>query len=239
MIKIAICDDIVETVNWMKKAIENHRYRDEILVDTFVNGWELYESAARERYDIILLDIELVPGKEDENGMQVSAKIKAAYPETLIIFFTGKMGYESALLNFEPFRYIQKPIEEKEILSAVKDAIDRIKGWEDKYITFKYDFFTYGVNLSDILYIFSRSPYIEVRSLHETFEVREKLDDVEKRIRELTLNFVRVNKSYLVNRKFIKKHSNKSVILTNDECIQISRKYSDEVGKILKSKKNV
>ena len=239
MIKIAICDDIVEVVNWMKKAIADHQYRDEILIDTFVNGWELYEFAARERYDIIFLDIELVPGKEDENGMQVSEKIKKVYPEALIIFFTGKMGYESALLNFEPFRFIQKPIKEKELVSAVKDAIDRIKGWEDKYITFKYDCFTYGANLSDILYIFSRSPYVEVRSLHETFEAREKLDNVEKRIRELTPNFVRVNKSYLVNKKFIKKHSSRNVILTNDECIHVSRNYIDEIENTLKSEKSV
>lgn len=239
MIKIAICDEVVQVVNGMKRVIADHRYREEIQINTFTTGWELYESAARERYDIIFIDIERVPGKKDENGIQVSAKIKEMYPEVLIVFFSGKTGDESALLNLKPFRFMPKPIEEKELVNTVKDAIDRIKGWEDKYLDIKNKYFTYQINLDEILYFSSKWLYVELYSLYETFEFREKLDGVEERIRQKSPDFLRVNKSHLVNKRFIKRFSATSVIMTNDVCIPISRSRSDAVLKILKSENHV
>lgn len=228
MVKIAICDDIIEIVTWMEKAIADHRYRDEIQIDTFTTGWKLYESAARERYDIIFLDIELVPGKEDENGMQVSAKIKDVYPETLIIFFTGKMGYESALLNFEPFRYIQKPVKEKELVSVVKNAIDRIKGWEDKYYTFRWNGISGAVNLKRTILFLSRRPYIEVETIDEAFKFREKMDHVELEIAKISSDFLRAGKSYLINKAYVRSYTSREVVMENGERISLGRKYAKD-----------
>lgn len=237
MIKIAICDDVVHVTKWMKKAIEDHSFAEKVNVDTFSTGQELYESAKKEKYDVVFMDIELVPGKEEGNGMLVSRKIKEMYPEVLIIFFTGTFGYEASLLNFEPFRFIRKPFGEDELIRAVNDCIDRIKRWDDKYFDVKNDLFTYSINLSHVLYFSSRWPYIDICSLYESLEFRDKLDNVEERIRELSSNFIRVNKSHLVNRKYIKSFSKKSIIMTNDVCIQIGKKYADVTSKTLKSEK--
>lgn len=110
MKKIAICDDIQEIALSMQLDLQEHTFDEEIVVDAFVSGADLFLKAAKYQYDIIFMDIELCPNdKNRDNGMILSNKIKDLYPEVIFIFFTGNPGYETELLNFEPFRYINKP----------------------------------------------------------------------------------------------------------------------------------
>lgn len=225
MIKIAICDDMEEISLGMKKALQLHNFEQDIEVDSFVDGTELVECALRKRYDIIFLDIELSEDGSAADGMEISNKIKDAYPEVLVIFFTGISGYERKLLNFEPFRFIKKPVHGDEMISVVDAAIKRLKGWEDKYFTFKTSGITSRVNIKEIVLFTSRRPYIIIQCINDEIDFRGKMDDIELEIEKITDDFIRINKSYLVNKKFIKSYSSRSVIMMDGEKITISRKY--------------
>lgn len=233
MIKIAVCDDLPMVSGYMKKLIEGHKFGDEVEVDGFTNGDDLLQSVLKKRYDIIFMDIELVPGDEKaEDGMGLSNRIKAIYSDVLMIFFTGSVIDTSRLLSFEPFRFIAKPIQEKEVFDAVQAGIERIHGWEDKYFKFKMKHFYGQVNLKEVYYFSSRWPYIEICSVNETLEFRGKMDDVQKELRELTEDFVRINKSYLVNRALVKGKSSREVVMRNGDSIPVGRAYSKEADKI-------
>lgn len=226
MIKIAICDDEYYVTKWMEKVIEDHRFRELVSIDTFISGQELHKSATKKRYDIVFIDIELVPGEKDGNGMLISAKIKKMYPEVLIIFFTGTFGYEYSLLNFEPFRFMRKPVKANVLIKVVKDAIDRIKGWEKKYYTFCCDRITMHISLSETILFVSRRPYIEVETLDETMRFRKKMDDVEEEIAKLSFDFIRASKSYLINKAYAKSYTSREVVMENGEHISLGRKYA-------------
>lgn len=227
MLKIAICDDILTIAQDMKEKICKHTFEEELEVDTFTSGSTLYEETVKKRYEIIFLDIELEPekGKAGMNGMELSNKIKNLYPDVVIIFFTGNEGYEMELLNFEPFRFINKPVMEWELIKVINSAIQRVKNWEERFFTYSHNKAKFQVNINKIIYFSSDSPRIDIRSIDGIMTFRGKMDDVEKDVMELTEDFYRVSKSYLVNRNYVKKYTSKEITLETGEKIPVSRRY--------------
>ncbi len=148
MIKIAICDDLLPVADSIKKMLGMHCFPTDIAVDTFTSGALLVEQATKKIYDIVLLDIELSQEEAESgiNGMIVASKIKELYPEVIIIFFTGNLGYERNLLSYEPFRYILKPVVAVDVIDAVDAAIRRISNWQNKYFEIK----TKGITIHTI-----------------------------------------------------------------------------------------
>lgn len=227
MIKIAICDDMLNIAKSLQQILLEHDFQENIQVDAYFNGTELFENAIKKRYDIIFTDIDL--GEKSENGMIISNKIKDIYPDVIMIFFTGYSTYMDCLLNCEPFRFINKPIEKKELIGAAEDAIRRINNWKGKYFLFKKKGIDFRVRLKDIIYFESNRPYIKIESLDdEPVRFRGKMDDVEFDTRKMTEEFLRPNKSFLINRNFVRSFSSKEVIMFNGTRITITRKYSKD-----------
>lgn len=240
MIRIAVCDDVPIIGLAVKSVLESHNFGEKLEIDCFIDGMELLQQAMREKYDILIMDIQLVESERSGdvlNGMEISNRIKGIYPDITVIFMTGNAGYERQLLNFEPFRYINKPIASERVIKAVMEAVQRIKKWstEDKIFTFQKNKVWYKRKLSDIVYFESRRPYIDVVSKDDVATFRGRLDDIEHQIEELKGCFVRVNKSYLVNTKYINSYTTKAVSLYDGNVISISRKYLQEF--ILKMQK--
>ena len=233
MIKIAVCDDVPIIGLAVKSGLESHNFGEELKIDSFIDGMVLLQQAIEEKYDILIMDIQLAESEQSEdalNGMEISNRIKDIYPDITIIFMTGNAGYERQLLNFEPFRYVNKPIDSEKLVKAVREAIQRIKRWnsEDKVFMFRKSKVYYQRKLSDIIYFESRRPYIDVVSKDDVATFRGRLDDIEHQIEELKGCFVRINKSYLVNTKYINSYTTKAVSLYDGNVINISRKYLQE-----------
>lgn len=225
MVKVAICDDEELIVEVIKKYIYNYKFSESISVDGFTTGDELYKNAIKIEYDIIFLDIELCPEGKGENGMQLSNAIKNAYPEAIIIFFTGNAGYERKLLDFEPFRFLNKPIRQADVTNAIEDAIKRMRGWEEKNYEFTKNRVTYRVSLKRIITFLSARPHIEIHCVEDVMQFRGKMDNVEAELEKISKDFLRPNKSCIVNRNYIRNYSTKEIVLTTGEMIPISRKY--------------
>ena len=233
MIRIAICDDVSIIGLAVKSVLESHNFGEKLKIDCYIDGMALLQQAVKEKYDILIMDIQLVESEQSGdvlNGMEISNRIKGIYPDISVIFMTGNAGYERQLLNFEPFRYVNKPIDSEKLVKAVMGAIQRIKRWssEDKVFMFRKSKVYYQRKLSDIVYFESRRPYIDVVSKDDVATFRGRLDDIEHQMEKLRGCFVRVNKSYLVNTKYINSYTTKVVSLYDGNVISISRKYLQE-----------
>lgn len=235
MINIAVCDDVIAILLETKEIIQKHKFEENIIIDTFLNGEELYKKALNVRYDILIMDIELTKDKKSgKNGMEVSSKIKEMYPDVLVIFFTGYMSYKSALLNFEPFRFIAKPFKEAEIIEAVNAAILRVNGWKNNFFCFKTNGKLFRIKLKKIIFFESTRPYIYVNTIddNDCVKLRGKMDDIEKEIKEISNDFLRVNKSTLINKEYIERCSTKEVVLMDGKVVSVGRKYVKDVSKM-------
>lgn len=62
------------------------------------------------------------------------------------------------------------------------------------------------------------------------------MDDIELELAQKSSDFIRVSKSYLVNKQFIRSYSTKEIVLNNGEKITITRKYTQKFNELFRKK---
>ena len=213
-------------------------------MDAYESRKKLYENAMKKQYDILLLDIELTTAGFsdiiDENGMLLADEIKDRYPETLTIFFSRFPTYKRDLLRHEPFGFVNKPIfdETDELFKMIEEAIKKVRHREKRELRYQIrmpEGFSMRIKIRDLLYFESQRPRIRAVMLgEEDLTFRKKLDDVEKELAEITPDFVRVNKSFLANIRYVKEYTSRNVVMIDGMSISIGRKYMTNVREKMK-----
>lgn len=120
--QIAICDNNLECRNSVYTYV---KYYSEInnldtAIFVFEDGGSLLEE--KTTFDILFLDIEL----GDVNGITVAERILKSSPNTIVIIITNYRKYLDAAMDVNVLRFIDKPITQERITSALEKAIDEI-----------------------------------------------------------------------------------------------------------------
>lgn len=238
MIKIAVCDDIPYAAEMVKNLLLSHDFGEDLDIDCFDNGSDLYNQFMAKGYNILMTDIELTPEgyseKIMENGMLLSDEIKDVFTDSLVIFFS-RFPYGEELLRHEPFGFVPKPNfgYDDRIIELVDKAIGKIRN-RVEYVTtiwFKINRIYLGETIKKIKYFESRRPKIKMVTLEEEILFRGKLDEIQKQIEKSAETFIRVSKSYYINAKYIKCYSSREIVMSDGKNILISRKYLENFRK--------
>lgn len=224
---IAICDNEDNHIEDLYQLIQKYDFFEETAINTYSSGHNLIEDIRSGIvYDIIFMDIELDKG---ENGIVLTKFIKNFNFNTLVIFVSSYDTYFNQIVQAEPFRFIQKPVQEGALFAVLTDACGRILSMTKKLFKYNSHGAEQQVDLNRIQYFYSTHRTINGK-LVDGSEVSfyEKLDNIEEKIKQICPQFVRVSKSYFVNSFFIDKaYSNE--IYINNERIPMSSKYSNSL----------
>ena len=116
--KIVLCDDqrnILEQLSELirKFDVENNIQNELIYFD---KPSKLFEYMQEEAIDLVFMDLDFCD--ESEDGISWIKKMKKQFPRTIVIILTAyekryKEGYEA-----RAFRFMTKPIEEKELFDT-------------------------------------------------------------------------------------------------------------------------
>lgn len=145
--KIAICDDIIEYRLSVKTYVNEYFkiHNVDCKVTEFENGTDLLNS--NDNFDILFLDIEL----GDSNGIEIAKGIQAKDKHTVILIVTSYHQYLDDAMDINVTRYIDKPINQNRIFSALDKALSVIN---ESIITFTTkDNQIARLRSSDIIYI--------------------------------------------------------------------------------------
>lgn len=122
--KLLIVDDEELTRSGLTKALdwESMGITDIITADDGVNGLRL---ATEQHPDIILCDVRM----PRLDGIEMLTKIKAVLPDVPAIFMSGYSDkeYLKSAIKLGALNYVEKPIDEKELQSAIHHAIELIQ----------------------------------------------------------------------------------------------------------------
>lgn len=230
MLKIAICDDeitIVEQIRQYLEDIEKSANRQLEIVE-FYSGVKLVETAAEKgNFDIIFLDIEM----DIMNGIHTALKIREIDINVLLIYVSSHEGYYQQLFEVEPFRFIKKPINKKVFTDIFLKGIQRIE-MKVRDFHFQYNKSIIKIPLKDIMYFDSERRTINIHTEDKIYTYYDKLDSVEKSVKNDNIIFIRIHKSYLVNYQYIKQWEYTQVTLYNGYTIQISEDRRKKIRKI-------
>ena len=237
---VCIVDDSKNVADAMKKVLLSYskELKEKIECYTFYNSEDFNKWIDDNSVDICFLDINLKI-EEDAYGLKIAKRLKQINYRTLIIFISGFNDYYVDMVQFEPFRFLHKPFTFDEFITVFKLAYERysLQNYESvcRY-EFKYNGIVFSTDLNKVKYIYSLKRKICMKtSRGDILEFYGKLDKVESEILELSKNFLRIGKSYLVNIKYIKSF-NKSFVQIDDEEFSIGAKYKDNVLDVLDSK---
>ena len=198
----------------------------------FTTGGVLSEYLKNEKApDILFLDIEL-PGL---NGVEIGKYIRDILKNSgmFLVYISSRKEYAMELFQNQPFDFLVKPIS-KEKLYQVMEKILNIVGRTEGSFQYKNQGNTYRMMYKDILYFQSEGRKINIVMKNESKIFYGRLNEIEEKIPEKL--FLRIHKSYLVNRMYVKEFTYEWVKMINGDVLNISKvNRADVRRKILES----
>jgi two-component system LytT family response regulator len=189
--------------------------------------------------ELVFMDIAM----PDKNGFDLLNELSPVHFE--IIFVTAHNEYTIQAFKYSAVDYLLKPVEEDLLIEAVRRAAQRIsnKASVHQVETFLYNLHNVQnpaemklcipdmkgfrvVELSDVVYCESESSYTIFYLLNgQRITASKSIMEYELLLERS--GFCRVHKSFLVNLHHIKEYirgEGGSVVLTNDQAIEVSRR---------------
>lgn len=227
MYVVLVCDDNIPCTLMLVKMLNNYADMYDIEVKGYYNGTDLMEYCRNNRFDIIYMDVEL----REENGMLLAKELKKINPQSLIIYISDYDDYFAEMVNAEPFAFIPKEYSiaelERKMEKTLKAAIKRIAPQD--LFTFEFNKMEYSISLERIkcFHSVARKIYIDGDTMGAPTYFYGKLDDIEKEIKSIDSQYIRINKSYLVNMSCTCL-CGKNQVRLGSKIISVSRKYQEE-----------
>lgn len=237
-VKILVVEDEMIIADNICDALEELGYE---ALEPAISYTEAIERIEEELPDIAILDIQL-SGKK--TGIDVAKKIRESY-HFPFIFLTSNADTLTVNQAKEvvPPAYLIKPFSKQELYTSIEIALSNFsiinKNQEDKeddshvikdafFIKNKGSFIK--IYFDDILYLKSDHVYVELHLKNtKKFLVRRSLSDI---LLSLDANFVRIQRSFVVNVKYISEVKNASIIINHNE-IPIGKTYKEELIKLI------
>lgn len=229
MYRVGICDDnegvVKEIENCLGKIQETSEYK--LDVRGFTDGKEFFDELESEQdYAVVFLDIEL----GNCNGIEIAKRIVEKRPEIIIIFITAYRQYIYDAFQVRPIGFIEKPVKTEEIEKVILRAVKAIGDLPVLHYSAKGR--QYRILLKKIVYLESRERKIILgKASGEEEMFYEKLDEIEKKILQVSGSFCRISQSVIINMRYITSINFNAVSVEINGVIKefgISRRYKEK-----------
>ncbi|MDH5380942.1 MAG: LytTR family DNA-binding domain-containing protein [Cyclobacteriaceae bacterium] len=226
-IRCAIIDDEQPA----RKLVQNFALKTGILevIGEFRNPLEAMPLIINEEIDLLFLDIQMPEMKGTEF-------LKSLDKRPMVILTTAYDEYALEGFNLDVVDYLLKPFSFERFLKAVNKVSSRLSKHgnnqpEEEILSIQADHKTYKLPVKDILYIEGLKEYVSYYTLDgKRIVALQSLKDLETSLSEEF--FLRVHKSYIIQKKHIKYYDSNSVMIHN-KLIPIGGSYKENVLRVL------
>lgn len=227
MLNIAICDDDIIFLEFLKKNLLNilksncniiaYHNRNRIIMDLEETGRNI---------DILFMDIDL----GEINGIDLAKEVQCKFPSIKIIFISGHIEYATDIFAVKPIYFLTKPIDTNKLILSIEAAKESINEDKDKHLTIaiKMKGEIFNIKVNTIKYIESFKRMIIIHEDNERYEIYGKLDEIQEK---LPNKFVRCHKSYLVNLDRVRSMTGQKFLLYSGDYLPISQTRYGETKK--------
>lgn len=230
--KIALCDDEKPFLLWFKKRLEQQLpavQADEYKIDLYSDGRSLLKAQAKQKYDVIFLDIQM----PEIDGMAIARQLWRQSGESIVIFTTVKEELVFQALRVHPFEFLKKSDIENELPRLLRDILRELRR-SGELLTLKSRKGMVSIPVQDVYYLESRRNDIAVYTKDMEYIIRDSLSVKEKEL--APLGFLRTHSGFLVNSSHIFMADKMYVILDDGRRVPVSRnRYKTVKEKLLKN----
>lgn len=225
MLKIAICDDISQELEFIYSYLNEYLISNKIEADIkkFTHPDELMSTLEKENFNIYILDI-VMPMV---NGLDLGCKIRKQDYESQIIYTTTEPQFALQAYCANPINYLIKPVQKQQFFDTLTLAISKLSLVEDQ---------TFSVRTLDSLRVLKLSEIncCEYRNHTVIFSLKNGEEVISRTIRssfseycEIILNnkhFLQCHTSFIVNMRRIEHFTKYSFTLLGGKIVSISTK---------------
>lgn len=212
--KIAICDDDILDLQSLQAMIWD--YDVSLDVTAFRSASALLRAFDTMFFDIIFMDIEM----EHPNGYEAAEILMQKKDKPLIIFVTNSGEYTIRGYGIA-FRYLPKPLSATAVSDVLKLAIESIT---PQKIELDINDKKIYISISDIYYVEACSHSVVIHTKSGEFRCRTSLKSLAQKFP--VTEFARPHNSFIVNLGKVHSASRINLVLTNNENLPISQRYS-------------
>lgn len=198
------------------KILKTRKEKMNVYYSHAVTGLVMFNASTRDM-DIIVMVI------ESKSDVAAARRYKVYNYKSMIIFIVKDTALLSALHKIESYRCLEFP-DTRDVAKALENAFERIAYQRTVFFTYKKKKSTYCVNLDNVMYFYSTHKTVNIKMNGEPEEnYNGKLDDVQAQIENYCNTFIRINKSYYLNKKYITHEYGDSIKMADGVVVSFSR----------------
>lgn len=232
MFQIAVCDDIPEIVSQIRAALEGSPLGAQLRIDDYGSGTALAARLrAGERYDLLILDIEL----DEVDGVSIGHLLRDELRDSAaqILYISGQQQYAMSLFDTRPLNFLIKPLDEAKLLNCVAQAI-RLARPGEAQLTVLVNRSPQTLPARSVRYIESYHKRVTIHTVQGELVCRDKLESLARQLPEAL--FVRIHQSFLVNTLYVSRIQYDKLTLDDGTQLSVSQSYRRAVrARLLKS----
>lgn len=218
--RLAFCDDEAFFVNKISAAVNRYFSQRNVLCacDKFVSASKLLLACKTTTYDAVFLDVDM----PEQNGIDTAAEIKKLLPQCAFIFVSAHIEYATQGYYVNAIRYVLKSHLEAVLPNCLDALLERMKPQAGEMILL-VEGKDVRRKLSDIIYFEGAQHYVAVHYFEQKSANElacAKLNDLEQQLKER--GFLRIQKSLLVNLRYVCSIKNYIVTLRNGTQLKVS-----------------
>jgi DNA-binding LytR/AlgR family response regulator len=210
MIRIAIVEDERRERAHLRDCLAYIAEKEQLEFDIVEFGsGEEFLGGYQPVYDIVLMDIEL-PGI---NGMETAKALRRLDSFVLLVFVTNMVQYAVSGYEVDALNYILKPVNRFDFALKMNKAISRTAKRTEKSVQIRAGKDLYMLPVAAIRYLEVDGHYIVYHTTEGDYSEYITLKEAEKKLNKPY--FVRCNRCYLVNLKYVS--------AVRDDVVQVGR----------------
>ena len=192
------------------------------LVHVCGSAMEAYGVLAEQEVDLMICDIEL----PDMTGLQF---VKSLRQRPLVVFVTAHANYALDCYEVSPIDFLLKEFSMERFLLSIEKVRERLKIGAAEFKHEPYFFVRENLNYvqlqyREVLYMKTHeNNYLQIVTADRVYTSLLSIPKMEENLKGEV--FLRVHRSFLVNRTAIRMMTKNEVVLTNDDTIPIGDQY--------------
>ncbi len=223
MLKIGICDDEAVIAQTLNQYVREWAETTDQTVQTavFDSAEQLLFSYAEQKYDILLLDIQM----NGMDGVVLSKRVRAADERVQIVFITAIPDFIAEGYEVSALHYLLKPVRREKLFEVLDKAVKKLQVSEPMLV-WQIDGEMQVIPLRTIRYAEAKGHYVTVYTDTDAavrkMTLAQLLDKLDKR-------FFKCQRSFLVNLHRVKRVTRTQVELLTGEILPLSRGLYDMI----------
>lgn len=213
--KFAVCDDEQQAAACISDKLRE-LYPGKCEVKSYPDGNSLLEDMRRESFDALFLDI----GMPLMDGMELAGKIREDDPYIKIVFVTNRTELAHMGYVYGAFRFVRKSNLEQELRETLYSLKECFNSFSDDLIL-KTPSGLVSKPVSGVRYFEVKGHTVTMVCDDGKVQVCGTMSEYDEMLEDR--GFIRIHKSYLVNRRYIASCEKSDVKLTCGGLLPLSR----------------